>query len=143
MNVLAQRFCSLKGAFVKNERGYRLTSKNYRFWSLLIFLLSVASIRRKVLKTTSTEENIAYIQIQKVAIYDLYRKIINLISNKSFRYYTTYSHRLSFATFVYSWFFIICLILFFKIIFSLHLVFEHSWKIWKCRLHYQKSSKQE
>jgi len=34
-------------------------------------------------------------------------------------------------------------ILFFKIIFSLQLLFEHSWKILKCRLHYQKSSKQE
>ena len=27
---------------------------------------------------------------------------MNLILNKSFRYYTTFSHRLSFATFVYS-----------------------------------------
>ena len=25
----------------------------------------------------------------------------------------------------------------------LKIIFEHSWKIWKCRLHDQKSSKQE
>ena len=36
----------VKGVFTKNERGYRLTAKNYRWWSLLILLLSVASIRR-------------------------------------------------------------------------------------------------
>ena len=38
---------SLKGVFGKNERGYRLTVKNKHFLSLLILLLSVASIRRK------------------------------------------------------------------------------------------------
>jgi len=47
---------SLKGVFLKNERGYRLTAKNKRFWWLLILLLSVASIRRKLLKTTYTKE---------------------------------------------------------------------------------------
>ena len=36
---------------------------------LLILLLSVASIRRKLLETTNTE-NVASIQIQKVAIFD-------------------------------------------------------------------------
>ena len=46
----------LKGVFVKNERGYRLTAKTKRLWSLLILLLSVASIRRKLLKTTHIEE---------------------------------------------------------------------------------------
>ena len=46
----------LKEVLAKNERGYRLTAKNKRFWSLLILLLSVASIRRKLLKTTHTEE---------------------------------------------------------------------------------------
>ena len=45
------------GVFAKNERGYRLTAKNNRFWSLLILLLSVASIRRKLLKSTYTEEH--------------------------------------------------------------------------------------
>ena len=50
----------LKGVFAKNERGYRLTAKNKRFWSLLILLLSVASISRKLLKTTHTEERIVF-----------------------------------------------------------------------------------
>ena len=45
----------LKGVFAKNERGYRLNAIKKRFWSLLILLLSVASIRRKLLKTSHTE----------------------------------------------------------------------------------------
>ena len=52
-----------------------------------ILVISVAPIRRKLLKTTHTEERIASIQIQKVAIFDSNRKKINLIPNKSFRYY--------------------------------------------------------
>ena len=47
---------ALKGVFAKNERGYRLNAIKKRFWSLLILLLAVASIRRKLLKTTNTEE---------------------------------------------------------------------------------------
>ena len=47
---------ALKGVFAKNERGYKLNAIKKRFWSLLILLLSVASIRRKLLKTTNTEE---------------------------------------------------------------------------------------
>ena len=43
----------LKGVFAKNERRYKLTAKNKRFWSLLLF---VASIRKKLLKMTYTEE---------------------------------------------------------------------------------------
>ena len=46
---------SLKGVFAKNERGYRLNVIKKRFWSLLILLLSVAFIRRKLLKTSHTE----------------------------------------------------------------------------------------
>ena len=42
--------------FAKNERGYRLNAIKKCLWSLLILLLSVASIRRKLLKTTHTEE---------------------------------------------------------------------------------------
>ena len=41
---------TLKGVFAKNESGYRLNAIKRRFWSLLILLLSVASIRRKLLK---------------------------------------------------------------------------------------------
>ena len=51
---------TLKGVFAKNERGYRLNATKKRFWSLLILLLSVASIRRKLLKTSHTEERSAH-----------------------------------------------------------------------------------
>ena len=61
---LVQSFVGLavtnkNAVFSKNKRGYRLTAKNKRFWSLLILLLSVASIRRKLLKTIHTEERSA------------------------------------------------------------------------------------
>ena len=46
---------ALKGVFAKNERGYRLNAIKKRFWSLLFLLLSVASIRRNLLKTSHTE----------------------------------------------------------------------------------------
>ena len=50
------RICQpLKGVFAKNERGYRLNVIKKRFWSLLILLLSVASIKRNLLKTSHTE----------------------------------------------------------------------------------------
>ena len=65
----ADGWCCLKGVFAKNERSYRNTSKNIRWWSLLILLLSVAPIGRKLLKTTHPK-NVASIQIQKVAIFD-------------------------------------------------------------------------
>ena len=74
------------GVFAKNERGYRLTEKNNRFWSLLILLLSVASIRRKLLKSTYTEERMA-LQIQKVATFNSDRKKNQIIQKKSFKYY--------------------------------------------------------
>ena len=45
----------LKGVFAKNERGYRLNAIKKRLLSLLILLLSVASIKRKLLKTSHTE----------------------------------------------------------------------------------------
>ena len=77
----------LKGVFVKNERGYMLNAIKKRFWSPLILLLSVASTRRKLLKRL-IPKNVVSIQIQKDATYDLDRKKIYLISNKSFRYYT-------------------------------------------------------
>ena len=59
-------------------------------------------------------KRIASIKIQKVAIYDSYRKIINLISNKLFRYYnlTILSHWLFFDAIVCSWYFIIFVICF-------------------------------
>ena len=50
----------LKEVFAKNDRGYRLNAIKKRFWSILILLLSVASIRRKLLKTSHTEERSAH-----------------------------------------------------------------------------------
>ena len=40
----------VKILFTKNERRYRLTAKNNCFWSLLFIFLSVAPIKRKLLK---------------------------------------------------------------------------------------------
>ena len=40
----------------ENEMGYRITAKNKGFWSQLIVLQSVASVRRKWLRTTHTKE---------------------------------------------------------------------------------------
>ena len=52
---------SLKGVFAHGEIATNLTyiwlpAKNKRFWSLLILLLSVASISRKLFKTTHAEQ---------------------------------------------------------------------------------------
>ena len=47
-------------------------------------LLSVVLMWRKLLKTTYIPKNVAFIQIQKVATFNLDRKKINLISNKTF-----------------------------------------------------------
>ena len=52
---IGHRVQALKGVFAKNERGYRLNAIKKRFWSLLFLLLSVASIRRNLLKTSHTE----------------------------------------------------------------------------------------
>ena len=62
-------------------------AKNNCFWSLLILIPSVAYIRRKMLKTTYTEESNVHTNSESCNIYVSYGKIVNLISNKSFRYY--------------------------------------------------------
>ena len=49
-------------------------AKNYRWWSLLILLLSVASIKRKLFKTTNTEE-------RSVATFNSDLKKISFIPN--------------------------------------------------------------
>ena len=100
----------LKGVFAKNERGYRLSAIKKRFWSLLILLLSVASIRRKLLKTSHTEQLSGHTNGEKCNI-QLRPSKINLIQ-KNHSDITTYSHRLSFATFVYSLYFIMFCTLF-------------------------------
>ena len=77
LSVQNPQILPLKVVFAKNERGYRFTAINNRFWSLLILLLSVASIRRKFLKTSHTEEQSVH---TNCGILD--RKKIKLISNK-------------------------------------------------------------
>ena len=67
-----------------DERGFMSTAKNKLFYSKLILLLSVTSIRRKLLKRL-IPKNIASIQIHKVAIFKSDHKIINLIPSKSFK----------------------------------------------------------
>ena len=50
----------LKGSVRKKTKGVIGLQKKKRFWSLLIFLLSVESIRRKLLKTAFIEERSVY-----------------------------------------------------------------------------------
>ena len=52
-NLIPIRF---KGSVHEKWKGYRLNAIKKRFWSPLILLLSVASVRRKLLKRTYTEE---------------------------------------------------------------------------------------
>ena len=127
-------FSYFRSGLQKCLRWYRFTAKNYQWWSLL----SVASIRRKLLKTTLTEERSVQTNSESCNI-RLRSQKINLITNKSFRYYKQYSS-IIFRGIRYSKYFWFCL---FKIIFRWRWIFVPSWKIWKCRLHYQKSSKQE
>ena len=93
------------------------------FLSPLILLLFVAFIVRK-------PNNLASIQIEKIATYDLDRKKINLISNKSFRYFNLYSHWLSFATFVHRIYFIVIIVFFYDLIVTfenIYSCFEDFW----------------
>ena len=85
-----------------------------RFWSLLILLLSVVSVRRKLLKT----KNVVSIRIQKDATFNSDRKQINLIPNHS--EITNNSQRLFFEAFVNNWYFII-----FCIFHDLRVTFEN------------------
>ena len=75
----------LKEVVAKNERGYyRLNAKKKCFWSVLICCVD----KKKIVKDVRIiPNNLAAIQIDKIATYDLDRIEINLISNKSFRYY--------------------------------------------------------
>ena len=58
--------------------GIALRRKIIAFWLQKIFLLLVASIRRKLLKTTHAEERSVHIHSESCSD----RKIINLIPNK-------------------------------------------------------------
>ena len=70
-------FPILKGVFAKNERGYRLTSNEILHRSLLILLLSVASIRRKSFKTSNTQERSVYTNSCVGVFFHLDRKWFN------------------------------------------------------------------
>ena len=72
----------LKGVFAKNERGYRLNAIK----KALLIATNLTSICC-VYKEKNVNNDKYRIQIQKDATYDLDRKKIYLISNKSFRYY--------------------------------------------------------
>ena len=84
---------------MKNEREYRLTTKINHLLSLLILRLSVASLRRKLLKTSYTEERSVHIN-SKVAIYDSnskinqfdFKQIIQILQPKVIDYCLTYSY---------------------------------------------------
>jgi len=65
-----------------------LTAKNKCFWSLLTLPLSVASIRSKWFKPLIQKKVASMtIKIQKDVTFNSDCKKINLIPNKSFRYY--------------------------------------------------------
>ena len=85
----------------KKELGYMLMAKDNRFWSLLILLLSVASIKRKLLKTTYTEEcreSIVHTNSESCNNYSDRKKSIQFQTNYSD--ITAYSHRSFFDAFV-------------------------------------------
>ena len=137
-----QRLTKLKGVFAKNERGFSLNAIKKRFWSILILLISIASIRRKLLKTTNTEERSIHTNSERCNIrlrpwknLFNFKQIIQILHPMVIDYLSPHLYIVDLSKYV--------LILFFKITFNFQLVFEHSWKIWKCRLHCQKSSKQE
>ena len=85
--------------FDKNEREYRLTTKINHLLSLLILRLSVASLRRKLLKTSYTEERSVHINL-KVAIYDSnskinqfdFKQIIQILQPKVIEYFSMHSY---------------------------------------------------
>ena len=89
----------LKGVFAKNKRGYMLTAKNKRFWSLLILYTSICCVYKEkiVINNLYWRTQHPY-KFRKLQYSD--RTKINLIPNKSI--HTTYNHRLFFDAFVYS-----------------------------------------
>ena len=62
----------------KCEGGKWLTAKNNRFWLLLILLLSVASIRRKLIKTTFTEAHSVHTNSDLLTIYECVEKNLSM-----------------------------------------------------------------
>ena len=76
----------LKGVFAKNNRGYRLKAKNKRFWLLLILLLCCVC-KKKIVKNDLYWRTWRPYKFRKLQY--SYRKMINLISNKSYLDITT------------------------------------------------------
>ena len=118
----------LKGVFAKNERGYRPNAIKKRFM-IATNLTSICCVyKEKIVQDVSYRITWRPYKLRKLQhATKTVKKSIKFQTNHSD--ITTYSHLLSFATYVYIRYFILVLILFFKMIFSLQLVFEHSWKI--------------
>ena len=81
--------------------GIRLTAKNKHFWSLLILLLSVASITRKLLKTIHTEEHSAHtnskscnIRLGSLKNQFNFKQIIQILQPITIDYFSTHFFRL-------------------------------------------------
>ena len=84
-------FLFVKGGVREKWKGIWAYGESNRFWSQLILLLSVASIRRELLKTTYSEECSVHTNSESCNLYDSNCKIINFILNKSFRYCNLWS----------------------------------------------------
>ena len=75
LSVQDPQILPLKVVFAKNERGYRFTAINNRFWSLLILLLSVASIRRNdihVFNSISAYTPFHFLRSLRLSLNELY-----------------------------------------------------------------------
>ena len=94
----------LKGVFSKNYKGYRLTAKNKCFWLLLILFLSVAFIRKKLVKNDSHRRNTNSNKFRKL------QYSTRIVKNQFNSDITINGHRLFFDALVFSWYFIMFLI---------------------------------
>ena len=122
--------------FAKSERGYRLTEKNKRFWSLLILLFSVASIRRKLWRTQCPYKFRKIQHSTRIVKYQFNsKKIIQILQPTEINYFSTHSYIVNISKYFGP--------LKKKKIFRWRWILKHSWKIWKCRLHHQRSSKKK
>ena len=93
--------------FAKNERGYRLNAIKKRFWSLLILLLSVASVRRKLIKTSHTEERSAHtnwgswnIRLRPLKYQFNFKQIIQILQPIAIDYLSRHSYIVDFSSYV-------------------------------------------
>ena len=99
---------TLKGVFAKNERGYRLTTKNKRFCCVY---------KEKIVK------NVPSIQIQKVATFNSdrkknhfnYKQIIQILQQIIIDYFSTHSYLVNI-----SWYFLF-------VLYIMHLKRQNNW----------------